>query len=92
MSIYDRKAFCEARRGTLCIRHYRKDELKFNSINIATGLLVLAGLLSISWWLVHDPVDALVTTQPGLDNRGAKAVIPDIEIGDYFEAAVSRRS
>jgi outer membrane protein assembly factor BamB len=59
--------------------------LKFNHINIATSLLVLAGLISISWWLGHDPVDKLVSTQPGLDNRGAKAVVPDIEIGAFFE-------
>ena len=60
--------------------------MKFNHINIATSLLVLAGLISISWWLGYDPVDELETTQPGLDNRGAKAVVPDIEIGAFFEA------
>lgn len=60
--------------------------MKLNTVNISTGLLVLAGLISISWWLGFDPVDELVTTQPGLDNRGAKAVIPDIEIGAFFEA------
>ena len=59
--------------------------MKINTINISTGLLVLAGLISLSWWLGHDPVDELVSTQPGLDNRGAKAVIPDIEIGAFFE-------
>lgn len=51
-----------------------------------TGLLVLAGLLSIAWWLAKDPVDDFVTTEPGLDNRGAKAVVPDIRIGEYFES------
>jgi len=59
--------------------------LKLKTINISTGLLVLAGLISLSWWLGHDPVAELVSTQPGLDNRGAKAVIPDIEIGAFFE-------
>ncbi len=59
--------------------------MKLKTINISTGLLVLAGLISLSWWLGHDPVDELVSTQPGLDNRGAKAVIPDIEIGAFFE-------
>ncbi len=57
-----------------------------NSINTATILLVLAGLVSIAWWLAKDPVDEFVTTQPGLDNRGAGAVVADISIGDYFEA------
>lgn len=60
--------------------------MKFNTINISTGLLVLAGVISISWWLGYDPVNELVTTEPGLDNRGAKAVIPDIEIGAFYEA------
>ena len=43
-------------------------------------------MLSIAWWLAKDPVDDFVTTQPGLDNRGAKAVVPDILIGEYFES------
>jgi outer membrane protein assembly factor BamB len=60
--------------------------LKLNSANIVTGLLVLAGLVSIAWWLAKDPVDEFVTTEPGLDNRGAKAVVPDIRIGEYFES------
>lgn len=47
---------------------------------------MLAGVISISWWLGKDPVEDFVTTQPGLDNRGAKAVVPDIEIGAFFEA------
>lgn len=50
---------------------------------------MLAGVISISWWLGKDPVEELVTTQPGLDNRGAKAVIPDIEIGAFFEMLAS---
>ncbi len=62
--------------------------MKFNSIHITTSLLVLAGVLSLSWWLAHDPVDSLVATQPGLDNRGEKAVIPDIEIGAFYEVLV----
>ncbi len=59
--------------------------MKLNTINISTALLVLAGLISLSWWLGFDPVNELVTTQPGLDNRGAKAVVPDIEIGAFYE-------
>jgi len=59
--------------------------VKLNSINITTVLLLAAGLISIAWWLAKDPVDSLVATQPGLDNRGAKAVVPDIKIGDYYE-------
>ena len=59
--------------------------VKVNSTNMVTGLLVLAGVLSIGWWLAKDPVDELVTTQPGLDNRGANTVVADIDIGAYFE-------
>ena len=51
-----------------------------------TVLLVLAGVLSIGWWLAKDPVDDFVTTQPGLDNRGAGGVVADIDIGAYFES------
>jgi len=54
--------------------------------NIVSGLLVLAGLISIGWWLVKDPVKELVTTQPGLDNRGANTVVADIDIGAYGES------
>lgn len=59
--------------------------MRISTSNIATGLLVLAGLVSIGWWLAKDPVDEFVTTQPGLDNRGAQGVVADIDIGAYFE-------
>ena len=52
---------------------------------MVTGLLVLAGVLSIGWWLAKDPVEELVTTEPGLDNRGANTVVADIDIGAYYE-------
>ena len=60
--------------------------MRLNTSNIVTVLLVLASLISIGWWLAKDPVDELVTTQPGLDNRGANAVVADIDIGAYFES------
>ncbi|MEN8155467.1 MAG: PQQ-binding-like beta-propeller repeat protein [Bacteroidota bacterium] len=60
--------------------------MRLNSANITTGILALAGALSIAWWLAKDPVAGFITTQPGLDNRGAKAVVPDIKIGAFFEA------
>ena len=63
-----------------------REKLGLNTSNIVTGLLVLAGVISIGWWLAKDPVDELVTTQPGLDNRGANAVVADIDIGAYFES------
>ncbi len=66
--------------------------MKLNSINITTGLLLAAGLISIAWWLAKDPVDKLVATQPGLDNRGARAVIPDIKIGDFYEVLAPAES
>lgn len=52
---------------------------------MVTGLLVLAGLLSLGWWLAHDPVDDLVTSEPGLDNRGEGGVVADIDIGALGE-------
>ena len=60
--------------------------MRLNSANIATGLLVLAGMGSIGWWLAKDPVDDFVTTEPGLDNRGSGTVVADIAIGDFFES------
>ncbi|MDF1576334.1 MAG: PQQ-binding-like beta-propeller repeat protein [Bacteroidales bacterium] len=48
-------------------------------------LLVLAGVISLGWWLARDPVRDLVTTQPGLDNRGEGVVVADIDIGAYGE-------
>lgn len=59
--------------------------MKFDTSNIATVLLVLAGLVSVGWWLAKDPVDDLISTQPGLDNRGANAAVANINIGAYFE-------
>jgi len=60
--------------------------MKLNSVNIATILLVLAGLVSVGWWLSNDPVKELVTSEPGLDNRGEGGVVADIDIGAYFES------
>ena len=60
--------------------------MKLNPVNIATVLLVLAGLVSIGWWLSKDPVKDLVTSEPGLDNRGEGGIVADIDIGAYFES------
>ncbi|MCK4881019.1 MAG: PQQ-binding-like beta-propeller repeat protein, partial [Bacteroidales bacterium] len=59
--------------------------MKLNRINIITVLLVVAGVISLGWWLARDPVREFVTTQPGLDNRGEGAVVADIDIGAYGE-------
>ena len=48
-------------------------------------MLVLAGLVSVGWWLSNDPVKEFVTSEPGLDNRGEGAVVADIDIGALFE-------
>jgi len=60
-----------------------------NRVNIITASLVFAGLISIGWWLGRDPVAEMISTEPGLDNRGARAVVPDIAIGEYFEITES---
>jgi outer membrane protein assembly factor BamB len=60
--------------------------LKLNQVNSVTVLLVLAGVISIGWWLSMDPVKDFVTSEPGLDNRGEGGVIPDIDIGAYYES------
>ena len=59
--------------------------MKLDSIHMVTALLVLAGLLSLGWWLARDPVREFVTSEPGLDNRGEGAVVADIDIGAYGE-------
>jgi outer membrane protein assembly factor BamB len=60
--------------------------MKRNPVNITTSLLVLAGLISIGWWLSRDPVKDFVTSEPGLDNRGEGGIVADIDIGAYFES------
>ena len=60
--------------------------MKPDRINMVTLLLVLAGLLSLGWWLAKDPVRDFVTSEPGLDNRGKGAVVADIDIGAYGES------
>ncbi len=59
--------------------------MRLNPVNTVTVLLVLAGLVSLGWWLSKDPVSEFVTTEPGLDNRGEGAVVADIDIGAYYE-------
>lgn len=53
---------------------------------------MLAGLLSLGWWLASDPVSEFVTTEPGLDNRGEGGVVADIDIGAYGESYASLES
>jgi outer membrane protein assembly factor BamB len=52
---------------------------------MVTVLLAAAGILSIGWWLAKDPVADFVTSEPGLDNRGAKGAVANIDIGAYSE-------
>jgi outer membrane protein assembly factor BamB len=67
-------------------------DVKLNRINIITLLLVLAGLISLGWWLAKDPVSDFVTSEPGLDNREAGGVIPDIDIGAIGETFATLES
>ena len=60
-------------------------KIRLDTADIVTVLLVLAGLLSIGWWLARDPVGDLVTTEPGLDNREEGGVVASIDIGAYYE-------
>ncbi len=49
-------------------------------------LLVIAGILSIAWWITKDPVKDLVESVPGMDKRGeGVAVNLDINIGEFYE-------
>jgi len=66
--------------------------VKLDRINIVTALLVVAGLISLGWWLAKDPVRDFVTSEPGLDNRGAGAVVPDIDIGALGETFATLES
>lgn len=55
--------------------------------------LVLAGLLSIAWWITKDPVKDLVVSIPGMDNRGEGVEVNlDINIGEFFERFERKRS
>lgn len=66
--------------------------MKINASYLLTIFLVLAGLLSLGWWLASDPVSEFVTTEPGLDNRGEGGVVADIDIGAYGESYASLES
>ena len=46
-------------------------KIRLNTTNLVTIVLLLAGLVSLGWWLAKDPVADFVTAEPGLDNRGA---------------------
>jgi outer membrane protein assembly factor BamB len=66
--------------------------VRLDRINIVTALLVAAGLISLGWWLAKDPVRDFVTSEPGLDNRGKGAVVPDIDIGALGETYATLES
>ena len=49
-------------------------------------LLVIAGILSVAWWITKDPVSDLTESIPGMDNRGKGVEVNlDIDIGEFFE-------
>jgi outer membrane protein assembly factor BamB len=58
---------------------------KLDRINWITIFMVLAGVISLGWWLARDPVRDFVESEPGLDNRGEGRVVADIDIGSYGE-------
>lgn len=59
-------------------------KLKFHII--IPYLLILAGVVSVAWWMTADPVDELTVSIPGMDNRGeGVAVNLDINIGEFYE-------
>jgi len=66
--------------------------VRLDRIHIVTALLVAAGLISLGWWLAKDPVRDFVTSEPGLDNRGKGAVVPDIDIGALGETYATLES
>jgi outer membrane protein assembly factor BamB len=51
-------------------------------------LLILAGLMSLVWWMVKDPVADFTASIPGTDNRVSQAdtVQEMVAIGEHFEA------
>lgn len=54
--------------------------------NIILSLLIIAGFISLGWWLTANPVKELTTSEPGSDNRGkGVAVNLNINIGEFFE-------
>jgi len=56
-------------------------------------MLVLAGIISIAWWMTNDPVDHLASSVPGMDNRGEGVKVNlDIDIGEFFERFERKRS
>jgi outer membrane protein assembly factor BamB len=60
-------------------------KMRLSTTHIVTALLVLAGVISLGWWLARDPVKEFVRSEPGLDNRGEGGVVADIDIGAYGE-------
>ena len=58
---------------------------------MVTGLLVLAGVLSLGWWLARDPVGDFITSQPGLDNRGEGGVVSDSLKSNLYNCVMPAR-
>lgn len=60
--------------------------MKIKPHTVIPYLLTLAGLISVAWWIMHDPVKDLQASVPGMDNRGeGVAAELDISIGESFE-------
>ncbi|MCF8378760.1 MAG: PQQ-binding-like beta-propeller repeat protein [Bacteroidales bacterium] len=61
--------------------------------NIILSLLIVAGFISLGWWLIADPVKELTTSEPGADNRGKGVEVNlNINIGEFYEHITNESS
>ncbi len=60
--------------------------MKFRPYTWIPYLLIVAGIVSIAWWITKDPARDLAISVPGMDNRG-KGVADNFvaNIGEYFK-------
>jgi len=60
--------------------------MKLLNPNLILAFVTLVAVFSLAWWLGKDPVKDFITSEPGMDNRGAAAKVNlEIKIGEFFE-------
>jgi outer membrane protein assembly factor BamB len=60
---------------------------KISGRTVVIGLLIVAGLMVLIWWIGKNPVAEFTESLPGTDNRISQAdsIFEVVNIGEYFE-------
>lgn len=66
------------------ITHNVEKSMKYLSSKIIALVFILVGVIVVGWWVFSDPVDDIVISNAGEDNRGKSLHRVVVNIGEFF--------